>query len=287
MRPLAFCFALALFASCAAVTGADHVMLRASDGSSIGMGRLVEELAGADVVFLGEEHDATVAHRLQLEVTRQLHERHGQIVLSMEMFERDGQNALDLFLSGTIDEPEFLALARTWSNYEADYAPAVRFARDQGVPILAANVYRPIASKAAKYGWRSAIGSPWAARQVSAPEGPYRDRFIASMSDIPGHGEGFPPEVMQRFYEAQCLKDDTMAESIARHFDESGPNAPPIVHWCGRFHSDFGLGTVERLRKRRPDLNILVVSAAKSEDLGASAPALDRERGDYLWYVLP
>lgn len=287
MRLLAYCLALALFASCAAVTGADHAMLRASDGSSIGMERLIDELAEADVVFLGEEHDATIVHRLQLEVTRRLNERHGQILLSMEMFERDGQNALDLFLSGTIDESEFLALARTWGNYEADYAPAVRFARDNGVPILASNVYRPLASKAAKSGWRSAIGSPWAARRVSAPEGPYRDRFFASMSDIPGHGDGFPPDVMQRFYEAQCLKDDTMAESIARHFDEAGPDASPVVHWCGRFHSDFGLGTVERLRERRPDLKVLVVSAAKSDDLGATAPAEDRERGDYLWYVLP
>lgn len=290
MRRIALALAVWPLASCAAfssVTGPDHVLLRTSDGGRIDMEALVDELMGADVVFLGEEHDATVMHRLQLEVTRRLHRRHGDLVLSMEMFERDGQNALDLFLNGTIDEPQFLSMARTWSNYSDDYAPAVRFAKDNGVPVLAANCYRPIASRASRTGWRSAIGSPWAARQVDAGEGPYRDRFFASMADIPGHGGGFPAEMLQRFFEAQCIKDDTMAESIAQHFDAQGPAAPPVVHWCGRFHSDFGLGTVERLRARRPDLKILVVSGAKSEDLGRSAPPEDRQRGDFLWYVLP
>ena len=99
-------------------------------------------------------------------------------------------------------------------------------------------------------------GEVWAAATVDASPGEYRDRFDAVMS---GHG-GVDEEVMDRFFAAQCIKDDTMAESIARRIACAPGDPPVVIHWNGRFHSDFGLGTVERLRSRQPDLNIAVVS---------------------------
>ena len=62
--------------------------------------------------------------------------------------------------------------------------------------------------------------------------------------------------------------NDTMAESIAEAIAAREPGeAPTVVHWNGRFHSDFGLGTVERLKRRMPHLNIAVVSMVEARDL--------------------
>ncbi|MFT7679171.1 MAG: putative iron-regulated protein [Planctomycetota bacterium] len=276
---------LLLLSSCA-IVGSDHRMLRSVDGERVDMQTMLDELADADVVFLGEEHDSGVVHRLQFEVTRGLLEHHGKLAVSMEMFERDGQGMLDLYLAGGISEERFLKLTRHWPNYADHYRPVIELAKSEGLPVIAGNCYRPIASKIAKKGLHAGLGSPWAALRVDVSQGAYLDKFMQAMATSRKEGEPVPEHVL-RFYASQCVKDSTMAESIALYFDELGEEAAPVVHWCGRFHSDFGLGTVERLRKLRPDLKIIVVSGSKDEDLGSGADASDRERADYLWYVLP
>ena len=59
-------------------------------------GESIDEIAGAlegvDVVFLGELHDDSIGHRVQLEVFMKAVERYAgkrPVVLSLEMFERD------------------------------------------------------------------------------------------------------------------------------------------------------------------------------------------------------
>lgn len=241
-----------------AATGARWpvALVRTPGQERVSIDEAAEALAAADVVFLGEEHDSAEGHAVQLALTRAIAERRGRMVLSMEMLERDSQRLVDMYLAGEIDRPTFLRTARLWPNYEAHYEPAVEFARAQGYEVLAANVYRPLAARVAREGLGTAMNDVWAAASVDAGPGPYRDRFDEVMS---GHG-GMEDAVMDRIFAAQCIKDDTMAESIARRVSSEPGTAPIVVHWNGRFHSDHGLGTVERLRSRRPDLNIAVVS---------------------------
>ena len=53
---------------------------------------MLDQLAQADVVFLGETHDDETTHRLELAVYEGLLQRKPkQVVLAMEMFERDVQ----------------------------------------------------------------------------------------------------------------------------------------------------------------------------------------------------
>ena len=97
---------------------------------------------------------------------------------------------------------------------------------------------------------------------MDVSDGEYKRRFLDVMSEGHGGAGGSEPDAafLERVFAAQCIKDDTMAESMALAMAEAGEPAPLVVHWNGRFHSDFGLGTVERLRRRVPDLNIAVVS---------------------------
>lgn len=111
--------------------------------------------------------------------------------------------------------------------------------------------------------------------------GRYEEIFMDLMGGLKGHGSGMPESALKRMFEAQCIKDEAMAESIAEHIQRSEGPKPLVVFWCGRFHSDFGLGTVERLARRMPHLNIAVISGRKqsSGDWDAS----DRDRGDFIW----
>src|SRR5688572_10336365 len=55
--------------------------------------QMLQELAQADVVLFGEQHNDVMAHWLELQVAKDLLrlKKPGQLVLGMEMFERDVQ----------------------------------------------------------------------------------------------------------------------------------------------------------------------------------------------------
>lgn len=280
--PLVAC----VLAACASLPGSGALggegrIVRARDARTVSVAEAADALAAADVVFLGEEHDSDEAHRLQLALTEALLERRGEVAISMEMFERDAQRRLDLYLAGAIDEQLFLAGSRPWGNYAEHYRGAIELAKERGLDVIAANVYRPIASRVAKVGLTAAKGDPWSAVEVDArPEGEYFERFASVM----GHDAAHPSERLEQVYAAQAVKDDTMAESIARYLAARGSDAPLVVHWCGKFHSDYGLGTVERLRARRPDLAIAVVTTL-SGDEARELDGDERARGDFAFLV--
>jgi uncharacterized iron-regulated protein len=274
---LAGCSALGPGAS---LTGSGRIV-RTSDGRTVSVAEAAQTLADADVVFLGEEHDSDEAHRLQLALTEELLERRGEVAIAMEMFERDAQRRLDLYLAGAVDEEFFLAGSRPWPNYATHYRGAIELAKAHGLDVIAANVYRPIAARVAKQGLVAGKGDPWAAVAVDAePEGEYFERFVRVMGQDPSHAS----ERMHQVYAAQAVKDDTMAESIARYIDSRGADAPQVVHWCGKFHSDYGLGTVERLLARKPGLKVAVVSTL-SGDEARSLDADERKLGEYVLLV--
>lgn len=87
--------------------------------------------------------------------------------------------------------------------------------------------------------------------------------------------------MVQRFYEAQCVKDETMGESIAQAWRRAGSGAV-VVHFNGAFHTDMGLGTAERARRRMPGSRSLVISAVPVPDARAATPASYADRGDYI-----
>ena len=254
---------------------------------------MVAALARTDVVFVGEQHDDPNTHRLELAILEGLLRRKRAVTVSLEMFERDVQPHLDRYLASTSAEAEFLHASRPWPRYETDYRPLVEFAKRNGWPIIAANVPRRHASAVAKEGL-GAIEALTAAERTQAasafecPRDAYFERFAAAMAEHP------PPDAakkspeenrarVERYYDSQCLKDETMAESIARAAAEGAA----VVHFNGAFHSDFGHGAVERTRRRLPGRSIAIVTILPRGGLDGLVPAEeDRRRADYLIYAL-
>ena len=93
--------------------------------------------------------------------------------------------------------------------------------------------------------------------------------------------------VTERYYYSQCVKDETMAESIAAAFDRQNGVPGTIVHFTGSFHSDFGAGTAERVRRRLSGRRVAVVSLLPVEDIDTVAPGPDDAgRAEYLVYTV-
>jgi len=226
-------------------------------GERISADQLARRVQECDVVFFGEEYDQPAGHQLQLALLERLHRQQVDVVLSLEMFERDVQGALDDYLRGRIEEDEFRRHAREWSNYEKDYRPLVEFARKHKIDVIAANVPRSLA-RAVSEGKQPGPGDEsFLPRETTAPRDAYWERFVQVMQEHNGAGSR---ESMRRYYRAQCLKDDAMAESIADYLASHRHRQPLILHLCGHFHSDFGHGTAGRFLSRRPLARIAVIS---------------------------
>jgi len=238
----------------------------------------LDALTGYNVLFFGEEHGSRTAHEGELVLLTGLAGRATDLVLALEMFERDVQSTLDAYLEGAIAEDQFLEMARPWQNYGEDYRPLVEFARTHAIPAIAANVPRELASRVAM---ADAISpdiagkySMYLPEKVHLDSGEYHERFTALMGKMP-HSVPMKKLSVEGLYKAQVLKDAVMAASIEPYLDH------PILFCCGRFHSDYHLGIPYQLRKNHPALNIAVVACAETV---AGLPMEDRSRiADFLW----
>jgi uncharacterized iron-regulated protein len=272
--------------------GAVQRIIAAATAETITFAQLADAAAAADVVFFGEQHDDDETHRAELALLAAIGERRANVVLSLEMFERDVQSLVDAYLAGTIDDVAFRAQARPWPNYAADYRPLVELAKAKRWRVVAANVPRRLASGVSRRGLASIDSLPQADRALVAAEllcpktDAYYKNFVAIMSEGHGGAGGTPAAIAEaramtdRFYEAQCVKDETMAESIVSAHRAAGAGAI-VVHYNGAFHSDFGLGTASRVRRRAPGARTVVVSAVPVPDVSASAAEFAL-RGDYI-----
>ena len=102
---------------------------------------VLEDLATADVIYLGERHTVERHHDLQAKIVRDLAGKGIPLVLGIEMMEKPNQPALDKYSAGEID---FDTLAKEthwdtrWSNYE-QYRSVLEAAKAAGAPIVALN----------------------------------------------------------------------------------------------------------------------------------------------------
>jgi len=255
-----------------------YVFLRTHDSlpSVVTVADAGGSLSAYDVIFLGEVHRHAGVHHAQMAVLRELHARHPAMTLSMEQFERDQQPVLDEYLAGKIGENTMANRIELWTNYGTSYRPMVEFAKEHKLPVIAANapgmVVRCIGIEGPSFlGRMKPEQRGWAATDLNLQDGPYKDKFMGFATGDAGHGgdpdakpgeRRTPSDQAVRAFAAQVARDDTMAESIAKHLQENPGRK--VVHLTGHFHSDAFLGTVERLKQRMPNLKMAVVSPVES-----------------------
>ena len=253
----------------------------AQSGKNLTAAQLAKRLQKYDVVFFGEFHDQGELHQAESDLLKAMHKLQGdKLALSMEMFEADNQPRLDSFLAGSLSEDDFLAASRPWPNYRTDYAPLVNFAKENKMPVVAANVPRFLAAHVAKNNASTegveAQYQQWLPKHTYAHEGAYKEKFYAQMNS-PEAPMKMPPQRLAAVYAAQCLKDDKMAESIAAFADAH--QDMQILHINGCFHSDAHLGTTQKLEALRPNLKVAVITPLERKQKGAQ-PA-----GDFVaWF---
>ena len=230
-------------------------------GARLSLDALLERLAEADVVFLGETHLDETTHRVELALYEGLlARREGRVVLSLEMLERDVQPLLDRYLAGEVDEPTFLAGARPWSNHRTAYRPLLLAARAAGAPVVAANFPTPLRRRVAMEG-AAALESLAPEERALVPEEllPSTSEYWRRVDNaIRGHAAMLgTQEPGERLTSTQSLWDNAMGEACAKALAEHPGSL--VLHVNGGFHSAYWDGAVRQLRQRAPDARIATV----------------------------
>ncbi len=230
---------------------------------------IIDAAGGADAVFLGELHDDSVGHLLQLAIFEGIVNRYAaerRVGLSLEMFERDVQVVLDEYLAGQITEDHFLRSSRPWGNYKTDYRPLVELARLKRLDVIAANAPRRYVNMVSRMGAGSVEklsedGRRWLAplpvRQASAV---YAEKFRVAMEGAPT-AAGAPHGAALA---SQTLWDATMADSAARWLRKNKRGL--LVQLNGGFHTENRLGIIEHFLRYRPKAKAVVVTIRYEKD---------------------
>lgn len=235
-----------------------------ADGKPVEYGDMLRAVAGAEILFFGELHNDPITHWLQLELTEDLYEQHGdRLVLAAEMFERDNQLILDEYLGGIISNSRFEAEVRLWNNYKTDYKPLVEFARAEGLHFVASNIPRRYASLVASRGFGALDSLSIEAKKYIAPLPPPYDpelecyKSMLTMGGMPGKRPN------EHFPKAQAIKDATMGWSVVQALGEDGR----LIHFNGSYHSDNHQGIVWYIEQYRPGSAVMTLTTVLQEEV--------------------
>lgn len=240
-------------------------------------------LLNADVVYLGEQHDRAADHAAQLEIVEALYAEHPDMAIALEMFQRPFQPVIDRYLAGEISETELVAQSeyeQRWGFPWEYYAPILRFAKDNQIPVLALNAPSEVVRQVAQSGLDSLRDEdfryipPLSAIDTSNED--YRAFVQTAFGSHSSHGSFN----FDHFFAAQVVWDETMAETIA-NFKQSSPDAVVVV-LAGSGHVVYGYGIPDRVARRLGE-SLQQVKVLLNVPRDAQPQASD-EIADVLWY---
>lgn len=265
-----------------------------NEGRLLSINGLAKELAMADVVVIGEYHGHHGAHLLQALMQSALYQQRPGQIMSMEQFTLDDQPELDRYLAGQSGEEELIADTDAWPNYKASYRPLVEFSKNRKVPVVAANAPADIVRCIGRTG-ESYLEKLDQEQRRQLPDAPfvdtpgYRRKFFEALGPAHGgdQGETANSKRLENSYKAQLLRDNTMADQIIRALDNNPDHQ--VIHLTGTFHAEDRLGMVAVLEKKRPTLEVAVVSPVfwRSGDDLDSLLESHGGKGDFLYFLQP
>ena len=255
--------------------------------------QLIDRLQEARFVIVGESHGTAWHHEVQTTIYEGLSDRRsGEVALGLEMVEWRFQEELDAYAAGEIDEESMLAAVgweKRWGVDAELYAPMWRRARRESQPVIGLNARRQLVSKVGEFGLD---GVPEEMRQELPDIDRSNDEYREHLRHIfAAHGAEMDEDSLNRFFEAQLVWDETMAEQ-AWEFLTGPRGVEQMVILTGRGHVERGYGIPSRLERRGADSEdvVSVIAVSTDGDRGAAMEEyrnLEFLRGeeiaDYVW----
>jgi uncharacterized iron-regulated protein len=254
-------------------------------GQQVALPDVWADLQTTQVLYLGETHDNLADHQAQKFILKQLLTGPKPLTLAMEMFQRPYQSAIDRYFKGDLTETEFLAqteYAKRWGFPWELYAPIVTLAKTENIPLIALNTPSEVTRQVARRGLESLT--------------PEQRQFIPDQNDIFLGPEGYRQQIQRiytamhrgkgnsngsdRFFQAQVLWDETMADRITQTAIATPDRLIVVLVGQGHLLKDYGIPA--RVARRLPNIQQRVILLNPDSPMTAdyhwvtTAPAADK-----------
>lgn len=260
--------------------------VRVEDDTPLEAEQLLDELARADVVCVGEEHDNPHSHWAELRILQGLIERRSmtgrQLGVGLEMVETTKQEVLDRFVRGEIEADELeseLDWKASWGWAYAYYRPQLELARDRGVQLVALNVPRELPRAVSRKG----VDSLDPQQHKRLPELDLADHAHREWFKKQMHGHPSPHASADNMYAAQVVWDEGMATAAAKWLGDEIPGKQLVI-FAGGGHC-WSRAIPKRL-SRRTHARIATVRPITLPAAEHPLPKLE-ETFDYLFVMSP
>ena len=278
----------------------DEGIWHVESGERLEVGEFVDGLEEYEYVIVGESHGQIWHHDVQNRIHRELTDRTGESTgVGLEMIEHRFQPAVDDYLAGEIDEEEMLQKVEwdeRWGVNEENYASLWRRAKKVGQPVVALNAPRELVSNVGEVGLEGLDDDERAKLpDIDDDNEEYRQqlRDIFAKHDVEDDDQQDEhKEAFDRFFEAQLVWDETMAENAFQFMRDHRDQVDRMVLLTGRGHVERDHGIPSRLVRRGVDRDeiatvvpvstggVLAEQMAQHRDL---AWLRDEQISDYVW----
>jgi uncharacterized iron-regulated protein len=265
-------------------------ILSGRTGRPVRFEKMVEEMAAARIVHVGETHNSMPMHEIQYQVIRALYEKDRHLAIGLEMVPVTLQETLNEWTAGILTKDEFLREIRwyvTWNFNFGYYEKIFDFAREHRLPVYALNAPREVISKMRMRGWE-ALTEDEKAFFPGEPDLTNADhrtllRAIFESEDIPEAMKGPGLDRMfEGLYRGQSAWDEVMGANAVRAARAEGRR---IVVCVGSGHLLYNLGLNRRAYERSmlPFKTVVAVEVPE----GRTALPVSRAIGDYVFGLAP
>ena len=251
-------------------------------GEAIGFPDLIDQLKTVDVVFIGEVHNNPEHHLIQVQLLQALMASFTPPpAVAMEFFDTTRQPVLDRFMNGDLDETAFLKQVdwkKSWRFPYHLYRPILWTSRDKGTVLLGINAPNSVVKKVARSGLLSLTAEErrQVARDMDLTNTAHReflDGIFKQHQTDKNLKHGM--QNFDHFYQAQCVWDETMAETIADHMKAHGGK---MVVFTGNGHIVNKFGIPDRVLRRVDVKTATIVLYPLTE-----RTTINKRMADYVW----
>jgi uncharacterized iron-regulated protein len=247
-------------------------ILELKTGTVLSFDQLIDQISSKDLIFIGEVHDNPEHHLIQVQILQALVACCGPVSIAMEFFEKPQQPTLDHYYRGELNEKEFLREVDWGSDYHF-YRPLIRMAKQHDGAVLAINAPRDVVRKVARQGLES-LNEPERnriAQEIDLSNEAHRN-YVREAYERHPHGD---LKEFEYFYEAQCVWEDTMAESLAEYLRKNGRK---LIAFTGNGHIINKFGIPDRTIERIPVSMVTIMPLPLSKEV-----TIETETADYVW----
>jgi len=252
-----------------------ETILSARTGQPITFDALVEDLAGVQVVYVGETHTNRDHHLIQARLIEALYLKHQELTVGMEMFDPRYDPILARWSAGELDREAFIkkshwyARGNGWGFPFELYAPIFDMIQEKRLRLVGLNYPSWIRSKISTSGIENLLPDERRLLAAEIDTGNAKHRaYVEEVFNQHGHGR---VKSFDYFYEVQCAWEDTMAEAVARNLPDG-----PMVVVIGNGHIRYKYGVPDRAYHRsQAPFRTVYLAAVGSE--------VNLDLADYIW----